>query len=683
MSLLIDYLNQFLTFTEYNNGGAREANFAIGDPAYNLFDTGTSHTNYANVLISAAPNLFPNKIVGAQILRTILGGYDNCIGTSIMSGILSGDHSVVEDSATGHSFICGGGGSRTTYRAGVCTILGSQYTTLSGFLSSTVGCDACQMPALRSLTANSMSCMVGLTPPESAGTRITATTVNALSGPVVGDTITVVSTSGLGSVSATGVKIYTNVPNIQPNGVVGAGQTITGASWSSSVVTFTVSNSYTVGQLVSVTGMTPAAYNGVYTVVTASGTQFTAAKSVDPGTATAFGKSATIPGAGYNYGVVAPSMTPIVLTVTITSSTVLTITACPAASAETAGVLLNGLVFLAQAITATSVNMTNGPQRNDTIDFASASIFGSTNDVVEVYAATGTMSGESPTIQPTVFTCTVTSSTRLTIQSYAPTTWFNEPNIVTGAYVFPLQTSASRADYNTLIGCQHCHTIAPATQNTIVGGYNCRADFNHFYTNSVGLLRASNTFMWGRNNQTNAPYQSAVGHGARPINPGQHTKAHGWFAKPGDAQASEYVLRTISSLANTTVYLKAGQGSSDEDGDLADNASSSGYWVALKGNTSVLVEALVTGYSMTDGLAASYRLTAHIITDSTGDATVFNVVNTVLYEHATIASAWTANIVVFDALGGSPVAGLGIEVTDDNSRVVRWLAHVRTVEIGF
>ena len=73
---------------------------------------------------------------------------------------------------------------------------------------------------------------------------------------------------------------------VSPIGVLGS---ITAASWSGNVVTITASNSLSVGDTVSISGMTPSGYNGVFTVATASSTTFTYALTSNPGTATVLG----------------------------------------------------------------------------------------------------------------------------------------------------------------------------------------------------------------------------------------------------------------------------------------------------------------------------------------------------------------------------------------------------------
>lgn len=70
--------------------------------------------------------------------------------------------------------------------------------------------------------------------------------------------------------------------------------TITAASWSANVATYTTSaaHNYAVGYQVNIQGMTPSGYNGFYYVASVpSSTTFTVAMTSNPGTATVFGNS--------------------------------------------------------------------------------------------------------------------------------------------------------------------------------------------------------------------------------------------------------------------------------------------------------------------------------------------------------------------------------------------------------
>lgn len=69
-------------------------------------------------------------------------------------------------------------------------------------------------------------------------------------------------------------------------------RTINSASWSASVATYgtTAAHGFAVGDKVTITGMTPAGYNGVYYLASVpTSTTFTVAMTADPGAATVFG----------------------------------------------------------------------------------------------------------------------------------------------------------------------------------------------------------------------------------------------------------------------------------------------------------------------------------------------------------------------------------------------------------
>lgn len=99
----------------------------------------------------------------------------------------------------------------------------------------------------------------------------------------------------------------TGTPNVQfnnnydygsPTGAyitnVTSGKTITAASWSGGVATYTTSAShgFAIGTRVSISGMTPSGYNGYYSVASIpTSTTFTVAIASNPGTATIFGNT--------------------------------------------------------------------------------------------------------------------------------------------------------------------------------------------------------------------------------------------------------------------------------------------------------------------------------------------------------------------------------------------------------
>src|SRR5262249_54144793 len=74
---------------------------------------------------------------------------------------------------------------------------------------------------------------------------------------------------------------------------LGGGITVspTNLTWAAGVVTVTVSNSFKAGNQVVIASVTPAGYNGTFTILSANSTSFTYGLATDPGTASAFGSA--------------------------------------------------------------------------------------------------------------------------------------------------------------------------------------------------------------------------------------------------------------------------------------------------------------------------------------------------------------------------------------------------------
>jgi hypothetical protein len=88
--------------------------------------------------------------------------------------------------------------------------------------------------------------------------------------------------------SATGTG-FTYALNTNPGGPATAFGTaapaaaVTAATWAANTVTVTAANSFVTGQTVVISGMTPAGYNGTYTIANATSTGFTYSLSTNPG----------------------------------------------------------------------------------------------------------------------------------------------------------------------------------------------------------------------------------------------------------------------------------------------------------------------------------------------------------------------------------------------------------------
>ncbi len=140
-----------------------------------------------------------------------------------------------------------------------------------------------------------------------AGTTITAFTANPTEPPTTADvfgqtvtlTATVVSSQGIPTAGRVdfydGAVTTTSSPNYLGSGNITLVTTpITAATWSASAggtASITAANSFVVGQTVLISGVTPAAYNGTFTLLSATSSSFTYALPLtsSPGSGTAFG----------------------------------------------------------------------------------------------------------------------------------------------------------------------------------------------------------------------------------------------------------------------------------------------------------------------------------------------------------------------------------------------------------
>ena len=116
----------------------------------------------------------------------------------------------------------------------------------------------------------------------------------------VGSTFPILVPTNIGGITLYGNYIVTSVPTsstftiASPNAPTNI-LTITSASWLASVATIGVSGSaiIPIGTSVEVAGMTPAGYNGTYTVTASSAGSFSYTLASNPGAATVFGTATT------------------------------------------------------------------------------------------------------------------------------------------------------------------------------------------------------------------------------------------------------------------------------------------------------------------------------------------------------------------------------------------------------
>ncbi len=112
------------------------------------------------------------------------------------------------------------------------------------------------------------------------------------SASTVANDLNKLSSIGPGGVNVALNEVYSGVSTqetMTATGLVG-GTAITAATWAGGFANITAANTFAIGQKVFIEGMTPAGYNGLQTIATASSTGFTYALGVNPGTpATGFG----------------------------------------------------------------------------------------------------------------------------------------------------------------------------------------------------------------------------------------------------------------------------------------------------------------------------------------------------------------------------------------------------------
>jgi len=210
-------------------------------------------------------------------------------------------------------------------------------------------------------------------------------------------------------------------------------------------------------------------------------------------------------------------------------------------------------------------------------------------------------------------------------------------------------------------------TIGGGTQNritnsyaTIAGGYLNHAGGSvstigggYFNTNTA----LSATIAGGTQNLASGSYSTVAGGlQANASLYGQSAHANGMFVSPGDAQASEYLLRRIITTTNATeLYL---------DGTTNRMVVPSGATWAF--------EALVVARGGTN--SAGYQVKGVIENNSGTTALVGSATTTTLGEDV---SSWNAT-----ALADNTFDALVISVTGDAS-TNRWVATVRTTEVKF
>jgi len=159
---------------------------------------------------------------------------------------------------------------------------------------------------------------------------------------------------------------------------------------------------------------------------------------------------------------------------------------------------------------------------------------------------------------------------------------------------------------------------------------------------------------------------TSLGYSASASREGQHAVANGCFAVGGDSQASQYVLRIVTTDATATEVTTSGSTSG-----YVDIPASRTYACMIK------VAAIRTDVS---GTAAAWtNIQAAITRDSTGNCRLLGSITgdgtTTLCDAG--ASTWTVAVTA-----DTSNQRLAVTVTGESGKTIRWVAAVDLVEVG-
>jgi len=211
--------------------------------------------------------------------------------------------------------------------------------------------------------------------------------------------------------------------------------------------------------------------------------------------------------------------------------------------------------------------------------------------------------------------------------------------------------------------------FATGNRATISGGdSNTSQGFRGFigggYDNNIGSGAQHATVSGGRENVIENSADGGTipgGEGARATRYGEQAYASGSFAQPGDAQASNFVLRnTTSDTAWTELFL--------------DGASER---LKVEADRTVAFEVLPVGRDVDSSTAHAWKGRGLIFTNSSGTNTQFwGSPNSNVIE-IDGPSGWDIQFRADDAANA-----LAIEVTGALNTNIRWVARVETVEVA-
>jgi hypothetical protein len=207
------------------------------------------------------------------------------------------------------------------------------------------------------------------------------------------------------------------------------------------------------------------------------------------------------------------------------------------------------------------------------------------------------------------------------------------------------------------------NNIASGDYATVGGGHLNTASGTSFSTVSGGFLNTvsgDSSTVGGGSTNTAGGYGATVpgGMGADASHYGEMAYASGWFGSAGDAQTSLYVLRNETGDATPTELFLDG----------------SAERLTVANGRVMTFDILVVAAHRYSGSSAGYQITGVIRNNGGATSFVGTPIKTVLGENV---SGWDVVAIADDANDA-----LVIQVTGSSATSIRWVATVRTVEVG-
>lgn len=510
----------------------------IGDPAGNIMGDRTKENQ--GIVSGAYPTL-ENRLTGIMSHRWIFGGYDNDIREAISSYLFGCTHSIVMPSPSGHSFMAGGGTNAMITGTGECgTVLGGAGCTIGKTHPSVVSSKLAGVISNFSNVSNSNTCTIGVAPDLATAGKsglVTASTLAA--NPVAGQTITA-------------------------NGITWT-QSATVTFGGTNVVTW-ASHGLTAGDTVQFTGGTPPTNIDVgvnYSVLSVPTSSTFSIAATPSGTQITWSGNGTPTTTGRKMNVVLVVCDNVDVTFETTNDTVVLASHGMKVGDKiqfTSGSVPSGLSLATDYYVINTGNtvLNAGVGVNN---FAISTSYDGAATPWTTGGGTASMRKPTSTKSPLEFlitsvggsttTFSYNTTTRSTFDTYAP------PVVANASWVaVPLghTDDYSSNGQNTIQGSYNSH-IERGSHNRIASGWNSKAK-----KNVIGSLAPFFSDVFGQDCETNAPYQTAKGFGARPFMPGQQTVASGYVAKPGDFQYTNDLFMRCATTSNAVTDFKGQNG---------------------------------------------------------------------------------------------------------------------------